>query len=112
MPLHPKFVHLPIALAVLMPLVMTGVIAAWRRGALPRRARWMAVAVQAVLALSTVAALRSGEADEGLPRVPDRRGRRTTRLPARRGHGVRRADRGSPRWRPSRASRFLDRRTS
>jgi hypothetical protein len=135
-----------------MPPVMTGVLAAWGRGALPRRAWWMAVALQAVLALSTVAALRSGEADEGRAErvVPEaaleaheeatemfpvgaalvlaitsgagavrgqrsaealaalatvgtlavlclgcRTGeaRRTTRLPARRGRGVRRADR-------------------
>jgi uncharacterized membrane protein len=64
-PLHPVLVHLPIALAVLMPLVMIGVIAAWWRAALPRRTWWVAVALQALLALSAVAALRSGEADEG-----------------------------------------------
>jgi hypothetical protein len=63
-PLHPKLVHLPIALAVLLPLIMTGVLAAWWRGVLPRRTWWIALALQAVLAVSGFAALRTGEADE------------------------------------------------
>jgi len=63
-PLHPKLVHLPIALAVLMPLVSAGLLAAWWRGLLPRRTWAVAVVLQVLLVGSGVAALRSGEADE------------------------------------------------
>ncbi len=61
---HPKLVHLPMALAVLMPLVSGGLLAAWWAGALPRRAWTVAVALQVVLLLSGVMALRSGEHEE------------------------------------------------
>lgn len=61
---HPKVVHLPMALAVLMPLVSAGLLAAWWRGMLPRRAWMMAVALQLVLVGSSVVALRSGEGEE------------------------------------------------
>ena len=56
-PLHPAVVHLPIALAVLVPLLAAGGLLAIRSGFLPARA-WLAVAlVQALLAGS--AALRA-----------------------------------------------------
>ena len=61
---HPKVVHLPMALAVLMPLVSAGLLAAWTTGLLPRRTWIVAVALQAVLVGSGVVALRSGEAEE------------------------------------------------
>lgn len=64
LPLHPKLVHVPIALAVLMPALAGGLLVAWWRGALPRRAWVIAVALQAVLVAGSVAALRTGEADE------------------------------------------------
>jgi hypothetical protein len=64
LPLHPKLVHLPIALAVIVPLVMAGLLATWWRGALPRRTWWIAAALQALLVVSGLAALQSGEADE------------------------------------------------
>jgi uncharacterized membrane protein len=63
-PLHPKLVHLPIALAILMPLVATGLLAAWLRGALPRRTWLIVVALQGILVGSGVMASRSGERDE------------------------------------------------
>lgn len=63
-PLHPMLVHLPLALGVLMPVVTAGLLAAWWRGLLPRRAWWGAVLLQGALVLSGVAALRSGEAEE------------------------------------------------
>jgi hypothetical protein len=62
--LHPLAVHLPIALAVLVPLVSSGILLAWHRGALPRRAFLIAVALQLLLVASGVVALRTGEADE------------------------------------------------
>lgn len=64
LPLHPKLVHLPIALAVLMPLLSLGVLIAWATRVLPRRTWLVAVVLQGVLLGSGIAALRSGEADE------------------------------------------------
>lgn len=64
MPLHPKLVHLPIALAVLMPLVSSGLLIAWWRGALQRRTWIIAIALQALLVASGLLALRTGEGDE------------------------------------------------
>jgi len=64
LPLHPRLVHLPIALSVLMPLVTSGLLLAWWRGWLPRRAWVVAVVLQGALVVGGVAAIRSGEADE------------------------------------------------
>lgn len=61
---HPKLVHVPIALGVLMPLVSGGLLLAWWREWLPRRGWLVAVALQATLLVSGVMALRSGEAEE------------------------------------------------
>ncbi|MCA9639846.1 MAG: hypothetical protein H6718_27305 [Polyangiaceae bacterium] len=61
---HPKLVHLPIALAVLMPLVAGGLLIAWWRQWLPGRAWVIAVLLQLLLVGSGVLALQSGEADE------------------------------------------------
>lgn len=61
---HPKLVHIPIALAVLMPLVAGALALSWWQGGLPRRVWWIAVALQAVLVVSGIAAILSGEADE------------------------------------------------
>lgn len=64
LPLHPKLVHLPVALAVLMPLLSAVLWVAIVRSWLPLRTAWLAVGAQALLLLSGVAALRSGESDE------------------------------------------------
>lgn len=61
---HPKVVHLPMALAVLMPLVSGGLLAAWWCGMLPRRTWMIAIALQLALVGSGVVALRSGEGEE------------------------------------------------
>jgi hypothetical protein len=61
---HPKIVHVPMALGVLMPLVAGGLLLAWWRNWLPRRAWLVAVGLQAILVGSGVLALRSGEAEE------------------------------------------------
>lgn len=64
LPLHPKLVHLPIALAILMPL-FSGVLAlAILRGWLPLRVWLLAVGAQLLLVGSSVLAMRSGEDDE------------------------------------------------
>ena len=62
--LHPKIVHLPIALAVLMPLISGGLLIAWWREWFPKRVWFLAVLFQAVLLASGFAALQTGEADE------------------------------------------------
>jgi len=61
---HPKLVHIPMALGVLMPLVTGGLLLAWWRNWLPRRGWFLAVALQAILVGSGLLALRSGEAEE------------------------------------------------
>jgi uncharacterized membrane protein len=61
LPLHPKLVHLPIALAILMPMISGGLLLAWMKDLLPKRAWIVAVALQAVLVGSSVMAMRSGE---------------------------------------------------
>ncbi len=62
--LHPKIVHLPIALAVLMPILAGVVWFAWRRGSLPKRAWWLVVGAQIMLAVSGFASMQTGEHDE------------------------------------------------
>jgi hypothetical protein len=61
---HPKLVHVPIALGVLMPLIASGLLIAWRRSWLPRRAWFLAIGLQVILLGSGLLALRSGEAEE------------------------------------------------
>jgi uncharacterized membrane protein len=61
---HPKVVHLPMALAVLMPLVAGGVLFAWWRGWLDRRAWVGVVLLQAVLVASGAVAMNTGEREE------------------------------------------------
>jgi hypothetical protein len=61
---HPKVVHIPMALGVLMPLIAGGLLLAWWRNWLPRRAWFLAIGLQAILLGSGVLALRSGEAEE------------------------------------------------
>ena len=61
---HPKVVHLPMALAILMPLITGGALFAWWRGWFDRRT-WVAVVLlQAVLVGSGVAATKTGEWEE------------------------------------------------
>lgn len=61
---HPKLVHVPMALGILMPLIAGGVLFAWWRNWLPARGWFLAVILQAILVGSGVLALRSGEAEE------------------------------------------------
>lgn len=61
---HPKVVHLPIALAVLMPAITGGALWAWRRGWLDRRAWVGVVLLQAILLGSGVLAMNTGETEE------------------------------------------------
>jgi uncharacterized membrane protein len=61
---HPKVVHIPIALSVLMPLIAAGLLAAWWRKWLPARVWIVVIALQAALVGSGVVALQTGETEE------------------------------------------------
>lgn len=63
-PLHPAVVHFPVVLAFLLPLFAAGALWAIRRGARPRRAWSIPLAVAGALMLSTWAAVQTGEAQE------------------------------------------------
>ncbi len=69
---HPKLVHVPIALGVLMPLIAVVILVAWWRGWLPARTWVLAVGLQAILVASAVLAVQSGEdQEERVERVVD-----------------------------------------
>lgn len=61
---HPKVVHVPMALAVLIPLVTSGILFAGWRGWLPSRTWVVVFLLQAVLLGSGVLALQTGETEE------------------------------------------------
>lgn len=63
-PLHPLFVHLPIALTLLVPAFAVGALVAIRRGTPTRRAWGITVALLALLVGSSWAALKTGEREE------------------------------------------------
>jgi hypothetical protein len=64
LPLHPAVVHLPVALATLMPLVAAGFAWALWTGRVRARA-WMAVvALQALLVAGGLVAMKTGESEE------------------------------------------------
>ena len=61
---HPKVVHLPMALAVLMPLVTGGILVAWWRGWFDRRVWVVVLLLQGALAGSGAVAMNTGEKEE------------------------------------------------
>jgi uncharacterized membrane protein len=61
---HPKVVHLPMALAVLMPLIAGGVLFAWWRGWFQRRVWVVVLLLQAALVGSGAAAMNTGHREE------------------------------------------------
>ena len=63
-PMHPALVHLPLGLAVLLPLLALGFTLALWRGRLPARAWAAVVGVQVLMVGGGLLALRTGEADE------------------------------------------------
>jgi uncharacterized membrane protein len=63
-PLHPAVVHLPMALAVLVPLAAVGALLAIGTRFVPPRAWAAVVLLQALLLASGVLALETGEAEE------------------------------------------------
>lgn len=63
-PFHPKIVHVPIALSMLMPLVTIGLVVAWFEDWLPPHTWWVAIGLQAILFAGSWFAMESGETDE------------------------------------------------
>lgn len=63
-PLHPAVVHLPIALALMVPLFAIGAVIAIARGAKPLASWGITTALMATLALSSYVALETGEDQE------------------------------------------------
>lgn len=63
-PLHPAVVHLPIALALLVPLVAAFALLAARLGLVPVRGWAFVVLLQALLVASAWLALETGEQEE------------------------------------------------
>lgn len=61
---HPRVVHVPIALGVLMPLVAGGILICWWRGWLPRRSWFVPIVLQSILVGAGFVALQSGEHEE------------------------------------------------
>lgn len=64
LPLHPAIVHVPLGLALVVPMIAAGLWWATRRGWLPLRSWAVVVALQAVLFAGALLALRTGEQDE------------------------------------------------
>ena len=63
-PAHPQFVHLPLALSVLLPLLGGMLTLAWWRGWLVRRVWLIVTLLHATLTISAFAAMQTGETDE------------------------------------------------
>ena len=70
LPLHPVVVHFPIVLAVLLPISAAWALWAIRKGTTSRRAWSVPAAMAVALALSALASVKTGEAqDERVERV-------------------------------------------
>ncbi len=63
-PIHPAIVHLPLALALLVPIVALGAAVAVHRGKLPRWVWAVVLGLQAALVGSGALAMQTGERDE------------------------------------------------
>ncbi|MCC7537952.1 MAG: hypothetical protein IT379_17130 [Deltaproteobacteria bacterium] len=63
-PLHPAIVHLPLGLAIIVPLLAVALTVAMWRDWLPKRAWLAVVGLQVLLVATGVMALRTGEQDE------------------------------------------------
>jgi hypothetical protein len=63
-PLHAAAVHLPLALAMVLPLVSLGVLFAMWRNVLPHAAWSVVFGLQILLAISGLAAMNTGEDEE------------------------------------------------
>jgi len=64
LPLHPAVVHVPLGLALVMPVLLAALVWAIVTGRLPARAWLVGVLLQGVVLGAAVVALRTGEQDE------------------------------------------------
>lgn len=64
LPLHPLVVHIPLALAVLLPVVVAVVLWLDLRGKAPRSAWYAAAALAALLTVGAFFSVKTGEAEE------------------------------------------------
>lgn len=62
-PLHPKLVHVPLGLAVVLPLVLLVLLVAIRKDLLPARSWWLGAFLAAIVAGGAGLAVRSGDAE-------------------------------------------------
>ena len=62
-PLHPKIVHIPLALAVILPILNMALTLSWWRQWLPRRVWLISACLHAVMTLGSFVAMQTGESD-------------------------------------------------
>lgn len=63
-PLHPALVHIPLGLAIAIPLVAFGIVLATWKSGFSKKAWTLVVGLQAVLLLGGIVAQRTGSAEE------------------------------------------------
>ncbi len=63
-PLHPKIVHIPLALAIILPILNAVLTLSWWRQWLPRRVWLITACLHAVMTLGAFVAMQTGETDE------------------------------------------------
>lgn len=63
-PLHPKIVHIPLALAIILPILNASLTLSWWRQWLPRRVWIISAVLHAMMTLSAFVAMQTGETDE------------------------------------------------
>ena len=63
-PLHPKLVHIPLALAVLLPLLNVALLLAWWKKWFPRKTWLISACLHAIMTLSAFVAMQTGESNE------------------------------------------------
>ncbi len=64
MPLHPAIVHIPVALALLLPLLIPIAGFLWWREKKSRAPLWLVAILAGIMGVSTFAAMQTGEEDE------------------------------------------------
>ena len=63
-PLHPKIVHIPLALAMILPLLNLAIVCSWWKKWLSRRVWLISACLHAVMTLSAFVAMQTGETEE------------------------------------------------
>lgn len=63
-PLHPKIVHIPLALAIILPLLNLSLLLSWWKRWLPRRVWIISACLHALMTFTAFVAMQTGETDE------------------------------------------------